>query len=73
MVVRAEADHGRTAERADHAQVAIDAYLAQIGNGCEQCAILDLLADLMHLCDRRNEDFDEILTQAREHYAAETS
>jgi hypothetical protein len=35
-------------------------------------AVADLLADLMHFCDRERFDFAEQLDQARRHYAAET-
>lgn len=36
-------------------------------------ALGDLLADLMHLCDRVADlDFDRALRLARDHYAAET-
>ncbi|MDE2101017.1 MAG: hypothetical protein KGL39_27470 [Patescibacteria group bacterium] len=33
---------------------------------------MDLLGDMMHLCDRTGFSFESILERAREHYAAET-
>jgi hypothetical protein len=33
----------------------------------------DLLANIMHWCDRNSIDFDERLANARMHYAAETA
>ena len=36
-------------------------------------AVSDLLADLMHWCDRFGQEFPEELRRARNHYAAETA
>lgn len=33
----------------------------------------DMLADLMHWCDRNGQDFDDCLRRARDHYTAETT
>ena len=38
-----------------------------------ECALTDLLADLMHWCDRHSVNFTIELELAREHYAAETT
>ena len=38
----------------------------------EEDALSDLLADLMHWCDRRQVPFDRELARARDHYEAET-
>jgi hypothetical protein len=39
----------------------------------EPDALCDLLADLMHWCDRNGQDFGQQLARAKEHYAAETT
>ena len=36
-------------------------------------ALVDLLGDLMHWCDRNDADFDTALSRARMHYEAETT
>jgi hypothetical protein len=36
-------------------------------------AVCDLLADLMHWCDRFGQDFNRVLERARYHYEAETA
>lgn len=41
-------------------------------NDDDDNALKDLLADLMHYCDRNGEDFDVALDAARFHYKAET-
>ena len=70
---------GQDDDRGQSAQAAIRHF--QIVTGCDwDDAIADLLADLMHLCDRETRedgetplDFTAELERARQHYAAETA
>jgi hypothetical protein len=70
---------GQTDDRGQSAQAAIRHF--QIVTGCDwDDAIADLLADLMHLCDRETRedgetplDFTAELERARQHYVAETA
>jgi hypothetical protein len=70
---------GQNDDRGQSAQAAIRHF--QIITGCDwDDAIADLLADLMHLCDRETRedgetplDFTAELKRARQHYAAETA
>lgn len=43
----------------------------QYSGSSEADAIVDLLADLMHLANEEGSDFDDELAQARSHYEAE--
>ena len=36
-----------------------------------ETAVQDLLSDLMHLCDRKGFDFDDVLRMAKNNYEAE--
>jgi len=49
-------------------------WLFTVNTGVDWCDVLqDLLADIMHLCDRDDElDFERDLDRARAHYAEET-
>jgi hypothetical protein len=58
-------------KRAEWAAVALDAFAAETGAD-EEDALGDLLADLMHWCDRHGYDFELALDRARGHYEAET-
>ena len=58
-------------KRADWAASAIDDFGQQTGTDLED-AVSDLLADLMHWCDRNGQDFEHELRRARQHYEAET-
>jgi hypothetical protein len=60
-----------TDERAIWAQAALDAFILTTGADLED-ALGDLLADLMHWCDRNRFDFDAALDRGRHHYQAET-
>lgn len=62
---------GRTTRRAAAAAVALDAFRHHTGAEPEDAAC-DLLADLMHWCDRHGASFANELHRARTHYAAET-
>lgn len=61
-------------ERADIAFHALELYADKTGLSMkhdEETAIGDLLADIMHLCDRDGIQFDTYLLRARMHYDAE--
>ena len=63
---------GMNGERAEWAAAALRHF--QCTTGTEwQDAVSDLLADLMHLCDREGFDFSKKLDRARMHYEAETT
>lgn len=61
---------------AEHAECAIEAlasstHRATLLSGDHETAIMDLVIDLMHLCDRKKLDFYELLFRAENHYRAE--
>ena len=58
-------------DRASWAGAAIEAFIVETGTD-EEDALSDLLADLMHWCDRNNYDMDAALERSRGHYEAET-
>lgn len=58
-------------ERSRWAEAAILEFQQQTGTDLED-AVSDLLADLMHWCDRHGSDFDHELQRARYHYDEET-
>lgn len=63
-------DDGRTnAERAAQAFGVLQTYDGVWGVGTD--VVSDLLADLLHLCDRQGWDFEEAMTMARKHHAEE--
>lgn len=53
--------------RASWAGEALDRFMAVTGTDPPD-AVMDLLADLMHWCDRHDMNFYAALRQAREHY-----
>jgi hypothetical protein len=59
-------------DRAAWAASALTAFMRCTGTDLED-ALGDLLANLMHWCDRNNYDFDAALDRARAHYNAETT
>jgi len=61
----------RNANRARCAAAILAEFQRQTGADRED-ALSDLLADLMHWCDRSAQDFPEKLRRARNHYVAET-
>ena len=61
---------GMNNERAERAEKAIELY--DDGEGDDNTYLNDLLADLMHWCDRHEVDFDHALRIAKDHYWAET-
>jgi hypothetical protein len=63
---------GMNGDRAAWAAAAIEAF-RDMTRTERADALPDLLADLMHWCDRNGIDFAEALEAARMHYAAETS
>lgn len=60
------------ANRSGFASAAVEHFQEQTGTDDED-AVADLLADLMHFCDRDGYDFDAELARARMHYTEETS
>lgn len=58
--------------RADWAATALQCFQEETGSE-DDTALIDLLCDLMHWCDRNDGDFDQSLQLARMHYDAETS
>jgi hypothetical protein len=58
--------------RAGWAEAALSTFMRETGTD-EEDALGDLLADLMHWCDRNNYDFDAALYRAQGHYEAETT
>lgn len=56
--------------RAEWAEAALSTFMGCTGTDQED-AISDLLADLMHLCDRTGPGFDTELERARGNYQAE--
>ena len=63
---------GLNDNRARWAAAALHCFQRETGTDDED-ALPDLLADLMHWCDRNSSDFDAALSTARMHYDAETS
>ena len=57
--------------RARSAHAALLAFQRRTGSDTED-AVSDLLADLMHWCDRHSQDFDAELHRAQGHYRIET-
>ena len=62
---------GMNDRRAAWAGLALAAFIAATRTDWDD-ALSDLLADLIHWCDRNNYDFDATLERARWHYDAET-
>ena len=62
----------QNASRARSAANALEAFHQQTGTDFED-AVSDLLANLMHWCDRAGQDFNQELRRARSHYAEETA
>ena len=60
------------ANRARWAAIVLAEFQRQTGSDAED-AVSDLLADLMHWCDRFGQDFNAELRRARNHYGAETA
>ncbi len=59
-------------QRAAWAGCAIAAFMEATGTDAGD-ALPDLLADVMHWCDRQDCDFDVALERGRDHYEAETA
>jgi len=60
-------------ERADHAWEVVRFYNEDPPgeNRKDSEGIVDLLADLMHLCEEEKYDFEDMLRVARDHFVAE--
>ena len=63
---------GMNGDRALWAAAALHRFQQENGSD-DETALGDLLCDLMHWCDRNNDDFEASLSAARMHYEAETS
>jgi hypothetical protein len=61
----------RNDRRADWAHTVLREFQRLTGADTED-AVSDLLADLLHWCDRHGQDFDTELRRARNHYDIET-
>lgn len=59
-------------QRADWADAVLWQFQRLTGADTED-AVSDLLADLLHWCDRHGQDFDSELRRARNHYNSETN
>ena len=59
-------------DRSSWAGAAITTFIHVTGTD-EEDAVADLLADLIHYCDRKGTDFETALDRARGHYEAETA
>lgn len=61
-------------DRADWAEDALEYYSERVGDTAEEqpTAVVDLLGDLMHFCNRRGFNFSTLLATAEMHYDAET-
>ena len=61
-------------DRANWADSAICAFALDVGQDPEfeiEEIIGDLLADLMHYCNQKGLNFDELLSRGRDHYECE--
>ncbi len=61
-------------KRAEHAMSGVKSYANETGLDPLQelgTAVGDLLASMMHLCDKNGLDFEEILASAKRHHSAE--
>jgi hypothetical protein len=60
-------------QRAIHADIALETY--SLKTGCvdepDETWVIDLLSDLMHMCDRDKLNFEDLLRIARGHYQSE--
>ena len=64
---------GMNDQRAEWAQLALTPFCHATGSWDPDESITDLIADLMHLCDRSGLDPQTIITRAIDHYEAETT
>ena len=62
---------GMNNRRAARAAQALAAFMATTGTDRED-AVADLLADLIHWCDRNGKEFGHEMARAKAHYEAET-
>lgn len=62
---------GNNDRRAELAEYAILPFIEEFGD--DRTALVDLLADLRHWCDRHEVDFQDALDSAFNHYQAETT
>jgi len=58
-------------DRSEWAEIALLAFMGQTRTDVGD-AVSDLLADMMHWCDRNGIDFGSELERAQEHYKEET-
>lgn len=62
-------------DRAEWAAKAVEAFMLETGLGIEdglETAVMDLLCDLGHFCDRTGLDLCDLLDRAASHYGDET-
>ncbi len=60
------------ADRAEHAECALEAFnSARDDSDDYEADITDLIADLGHLCDKQDVDFESVLRMAKENWEAE--
>lgn len=59
-------------KRASRAKAAIFHYAKPTSRGDLECAVIDLLSDLAHFCDRERMSLAQFITTARGHYNTET-
>jgi hypothetical protein len=64
---------GMNDERAEWAQSALTVFMQQTGQTDEAESISDLIADLLHLCDRLELCPGAVLSQGEAHYQIETT
>jgi hypothetical protein len=66
-------DENENERRADWAQIAVDRFQDECSNPGEPVyeGICDLICNLMHLCDRHELDFNDLLRVAKDHHEAE--
>ncbi len=63
---------GENDKRAERGGFLIDQYQRRTNYDEHKTVLVDLLADMMHWCDRNNVSFDESVDTAEFHYTAET-
>lgn len=63
---------GMNHKRAGWAGIGLDAFMDETGTDVED-VVADFIADMMHWCDRNDQDFKKQLARARRMYNAETT
>ena len=68
---RAQCAEPTSAEHADYAKKALDAFYSVVGTDEEHLLVGDLLGDLMHYCRKQNIDFNAVLRRGQQHFQEE--